>query len=92
MSEERAFRKKAFGGFDREDVIEYIDSLLGELKKSREESARKDARIAELERRLEEYEASASVESEVSFSECSSPEDVLAHVDRLLQNYLSREA
>lgn len=92
MIEEKAFRKKAFGGFDREDVIEYIDSLIGELKKCREENARKDNRIAELERRVEELETSATVQPEVSFSECDSPEDVLSHVDRILQNYLSKEA
>ena len=55
MIEERSFKRKAFGGFDREDVIEYIDELLAELQKCREENARKDARITELEGKLDEY-------------------------------------
>lgn len=91
MSEERPFKRKIFGGFDREDVIEYIDKLLAELKKSREESARKDSRIIELEHKLEAYETSAAVQPEISFAECNSPEDVLSQVDKILQNYLSKE-
>ncbi len=89
MSEERSFKRKAFGGFDREDVIEYIDELLAELQKCREENARKDARITELEGKLDEYEAAAATQAEIT-AECNSPQDVLSQVDKILQNYLSK--
>lgn len=89
MSEERPFKRKAFGGFDREDVIEYIDKLLVELKSSKEENARKDMRISELERKLDEYETTAAAQPEAAL-DCSSPEDVLSQVDKILQSYLSK--
>lgn len=89
MSEERSFKRKAFGGFDREDVIEYIDELLSELQKCREENARKDARITELEEKLDEYEAAAATQAEIT-ADCNSPEDVLSQVDKILQNYLNK--
>ena len=89
MSEERSFKRKAFGGFDREDVIEYIDELLAELQNCKNENARKDARISELERKLDEYEATAATQSEI-MADCSSPEDVLSQVDKILQSYLSK--
>ena len=89
MIEERSFKRKAFGGFDREDVIEYIDELLAELQKCREENARKDARITELEGKLDEYEAAAAAQAEIT-AECNSPQDVLSQVDKILQNYLSK--
>ena len=89
MSEERLFKRKAFGGFDREDVIEYIDKILAELKSSREELERKDARIAELEKKIDEYETVAA-QPPVPV-ECDSPEEVLSQVDLILQNYLNRE-
>ncbi|MBR3754502.1 MAG: DivIVA domain-containing protein [Clostridia bacterium] len=89
MIEERSFKRKAFGGFDREDVIEYIDELLAELQKCREENARKDARITELEERLDEYEATAVTQPEIT-ADCSSPEDVLSQVDKILQSYLNK--
>ena len=89
MSEERSFRRKAFGGFDREDVIEYIDALLVELQRCKEENARKDARITELEEKLDEYEAIAATQAEIT-ADCNSPEDVLSQVDKILQNYLNK--
>lgn len=89
MSEERSFKRKAFGGFDREEVIEYIDELLVELQRCKEENARKDARITELEEKLDEYEAIAATQVEIT-ADCNSPEGVLSQVDKILQNYLSK--
>lgn len=89
MSEERSFKRKAFGGFDREEVIEYIDELLVELQRCKEENARKDARITELEEKLDEYEAIAATQAEIT-ADCNSPEGVLSQVDKILQNYLSK--
>ncbi len=91
MSEERPFRRKAFGGFNREDVIEYIDKLLEELKAGKEENARKDARIAELEQKLDEYETAAASSTPAQVVQCDTPEDVLSQVDKILQSYLSKE-
>lgn len=89
MSEERSFKRKVFGGFDREDVIEYIDELLVELQNCKEENVRKDARITELEQKLDEYETIAATQSDIT-AECNSPEDVLSQVDKILQNYLCK--
>ncbi len=90
MSEERLFKKKLVGGFDREDVIGYIDELLSEIKKMREESERKDLRITELEKRIDEFEAACAAAPEPI--ELDKPEQVLSHVDKILQTYLGREA
>lgn len=91
MSEERLFKRKIFGGFDRDDVISYIDDLLFQLENSKKENLRKDARITELERKLDEYEAAQAVMQENHIIASDDPEEVLSQVDRILQNYLSKE-
>ena len=60
MSEERSFRKSAFGGFNRKDVIQYIEQLMNQLEQERAENRRKDERILDLERKLEQYEAACA--------------------------------
>lgn len=95
MSEERLFKKTFVGGFNREDVMAYIDELLTELKKAREENERMASRISELERKLDEYEAQAAAVSAAKPSGdaevLDNPADVLSQVDRILQSYLSKE-
>ncbi len=91
MAEERLFKRKIFGGFDRDDVIEYIDKLMAQLENSRKENLRKDARITELERKIDEYEAAEAIMQESVIVDSDDPEEVLSQVDRILQNYLSKE-
>ncbi len=94
MSEERLFKKTFLGGFNREDVMAYIDELLTELKKAEEENERMASRISELERKLDEYEAQAAVLAAKPSGDAEvldNPADVLSQVDRILQSYLNKE-
>lgn len=91
MAEERLFKKKIFGGFDRGDVMDYINNLMSELEASRKENLRKDARITELERKLDEYETAEAVMQENRIIDSDNPEEILSQVDRILQNYLNKE-
>lgn len=91
MAEERLFKRKIFGGFDRNDVMDYVDKLMSQLEAARKENLRKDARISELERKLDEYEAAEVIMQENQIIDSDDPEEVLSQVDRILQNYLSKE-
>ena len=91
MAEEKLFKRKLFGGFDRNDVMDYINNLMSQLEVSRKENLRKDARITELERKLDEYESAESVMQENRIIDSDNPEEILSQVDRILQNYLNKE-
>lgn len=91
MAEERLFKRKLFGGFDRNDVMDYVNKLMQQLETCRKENQRKDARISELERKIDEYEAAEAIMLENGIVDSDDPEEVLSQVDRILQNYLSKE-
>ncbi len=91
MGEEKSFKKSAFGGFNRKDVIEYIEQLMAELEAERAASRRKDERISDLERKLSKYEeATAASTFEITEGSADS-EDVLAQIDAILLKYLGKE-
>ncbi len=93
MAKEMVFKKNVFGGFNRDDVVLYINELLNELKLSNEENQRKDARITELENKLHEYETAAA-NTDLSLPadlDTDDPQQVLSHVDKILQCYLSKD-
>ncbi len=91
MSEERSFKKSTFGGFDRKDVIEYIEQLMTQLEAERAENRRKDERILDLERKLRQYEeAHAAAEAECP-EIVSDSDDVLSQIDAILVKYLGKE-
>jgi len=91
MSEERSFKKSAFGGFDRKDVIEYIEQLMIQLEAERAENRRKDERILDLERKLRQYE-DACAAATAEYTEVSDEsEDVLSQIDAILVKYLGKE-
>ncbi|MBQ3498354.1 MAG: DivIVA domain-containing protein [Clostridia bacterium] len=91
MGEERSFKKSALGGFNRKDVIAYIEELMNLIEMLRAENKRKDARIEDLERKLAVYEEACSVSSDISAGEELSSADVLAEIDEILIRYLGRE-
>ena len=98
MSEDRAFRKAAVGGFHRKDVIDYIEQLLIEQYACRKELAEKDEqiaalreRVAELERTIADMKAERDALPAVIPSE-EDPDEVPKQVDRLLKSYLGAEA
>jgi cell division septum initiation protein DivIVA len=65
------FKSKLFGGFDRQDVINYIEVLAGERNSLREENEKLTEKVAELEARCAEFpdaddDAPSDTEGEVS--------------------------
>ncbi len=97
MSEEKSFRKATVGGFNRKDVIDYIEQLLIERAASQKELSEKDKKIAELENQINklkhqitdiEYERE-SVSAIIT--ESDDPDTVLKKVDLILQSYLGSE-
>jgi len=91
MGEERSFKKSALGGFNRKDVIAYIEELMNLIQKLRAENKRKDERISDLERKLAVYEEACSASSVISSDEELDSEDVLAEIDEILLRYLGKE-
>ena len=91
MGEERSFKKSAFGGFNRKDVIAYVEELMALIQTLRAENKRKDERINDLERKLAVYEEACSVSSDVSETEEIISDDVLAEIDEILLKYLGKE-
>ncbi len=91
MGEERSFKKSALGGFNRKDVIAYIEELMTVVEALRAENKRKDERINELERKLVVYEEACSVSSDITEGEELASEDVLAEIDEILLRYLGKE-
>ncbi len=91
MGEERSFKKSALGGFNRKDVIAYIEELMTVVEALRAENKRKDERINELERKLAVYEEACSVSSDIPEGEELASEDVLAQIDEILLRYLGKE-
>ena len=90
MSEERSFKISAVGGFNRKDVIEYIEQLLSQLEEERAENRRKDERIEDLERKLEQYEQAFS-ETLDGADELTQTDDMYAQIDAILTKYLGKE-
>ena len=91
MGEERSFKKSALGGFNRKDVIAYIEELMNIIATLRTENKRKDERISELERKLAVYEEACSVSSDIPEGEELDSEDVFAEIDEILLRYLGKE-
>jgi len=91
MSEERSFKKSAFGGFDRKDVIEYIEQLMTQLEQERAENRRKDERILDLERKLRQYEEASAAATAECTEVYSGTDDVLSQIDAILVKYLGKE-
>lgn len=91
MSEERSFRKSAFGGFNRKDVIQYIEQLMNQLEQERAENRRKDERILDLERKLEQYEAACAAATVENTEVYSETDDILSQIDAILVKYLGKE-
>ena len=89
MDEERPFRKSALGGFNRKDVIEYIEELLRQHEADLSALRLKDSKIAELESRLAQAEKEREASSSV-IVESDDPDAVLARVDMILQSYLGK--
>ncbi len=88
MGEERQFKKSAIGGFNRKDVIEYIEQLMKELEEVRAQLKRRDERIDDLERKLEQYEqACATVTVQDDSDEAV---DAVAQIDAILAKYLGK--
>ncbi len=88
MGEERQFKKSALGGFNRKDVIEYIEQLMKELEDVRAQLKRRDERIDDLERKLEQYEqACATTAAEDTSDETV---DAVAQLDAILAKYLGK--
>lgn len=88
MGEERQFKKSALGGFNRKDVIEYIEQLMKELEDVRAQLKRRDERIDDLERKLEQYEqACATAAAEDTSYETV---DAVAQLDAILAKYLGK--
>ena len=91
MGEERPFRKAALGGFNRRDVIEYIEELLRQHETDTAALALKDKKISELEERIAQAEHEREAASSI-IVESDDPDAVLSQVDRILQSYLGKEA
>ncbi len=91
MGEERQFKKSALGGFNRKDVIEYIEQLLKELEDNRVQLKRRDERIDELERRLEQYEKACSTVGVIDSQSSDETVDAIARLDAILAKYLRKE-
>lgn len=92
MGEERSFKKSALGGFNRKDVMSYIEELMNLIEMLRAENKRKDARIEELERKLDIYEEACSVSaSDIPVGEDIDSKSVLAEIDEILLKYLGKE-
>ena len=91
MSEERSFKKSAFGGIDRKDVIEYIEQLMTQLEQERAENRRKDERILDLERKLRQYEEASAAATAECTEVYSENDDVLSQIDAILVKYLGKE-
>ncbi|MBQ5823874.1 MAG: DivIVA domain-containing protein [Clostridia bacterium] len=92
MGEEKSFKKSAFGGFNRKDVIEYIEQLMAQLEAERAESRRKDERISDLERKLSKYEEACATSTFEITEDSADSEGVLAQIDAILLKYLGGEA
>jgi cell division septum initiation protein DivIVA len=92
MGEERSFKKSALGGFNRKDVMAYIEELMNLIEMLRADNKRKDARIEELERKLDVYEEACSVSaSDIQVGGELESENVLAEIDEILLKYLGKE-
>lgn len=87
MGVERHFRASALGGFNRKDVIEYIEELLRQVEAERAELDNRDKKIAELEQKLREYEGSRKSEPAIVDMDAD-PDAVLSQVDMILKTYL----
>ena len=98
MSEDKSFRKAAVGGFNRKDVIDYIEQLLIEQAAEHRQLAEKDAQIAALKNRVAELENSCAArvgEQKAApelFTGEDDPDAVFKKVDSLLKSYLGTEA
>lgn len=90
MCEERLFKKSALGGFNRKDVIEYIEQLLKELEDARFQLKRRDDRITELERKLEQYEQACSTATIGIDDDSEEANDAVAQIDAILAKYLGK--
>ena len=88
MGEERPFKKSAFGGFNRKDVIEYIEQLLRELEDVYAQLKRRDERIDDLERKLEQYEQACA--APVAQEDSGETVDAVAQLDAILAKYLGK--
>ena len=87
MGEERQFKKSAVGGFNRKDVIEYIEQLLKELEEAKTQLKRRDDRIDELERRLEQYEQACSTVGVIDSVNSDEEDDAISRLDAILAKY-----
>ena len=98
MSEDRSFRKAAFGGFNRKDVIDYIEQLLIEQAENRKALVEKDEQLAALKEQLAALNSKmADMEDERGsassvITDEDDPDTVLKKVDSLLKSYLGAEA
>ncbi len=88
MGEERPFKKATLGGFNRKDVIEYIEQLMSELEDVRAQLKRRDERIDDLERKLEQYEQACT--TSVTEEDSGKEVDVAAQIDAILAKYLGK--
>lgn len=87
MGVERHFRASAIGGFNRKDVIEYIEELLKQIETANAELDSRDKKIAELEQKLKEHEtARQGVPAIVDMN--GDADEVLSQVDMILKAYL----
>ena len=91
MSEERSFKKSALGGFNRKDVMAYIEELMKLIQTLRAENKRKDERINDLERKLAVYEEACSASSVMASEEEDDSENIFNEIDEILLTYLGKE-
>ncbi len=91
MGEERSFKKSALGGFNRKDVMEYIEELMNMIQALRADNKRKDERISDLERKLAVYEEACSASTVMSTDDEIDSEDIFNEIDEILLRYLGKE-
>ena len=91
MSEERSFKKSALGGFNRKDVMAYIEELMKLIQTLRAENKRKDERINDLERKLAVYEEACPESSVWASDDEDDSENIFNEIDEILLRYLGKE-
>lgn len=91
MGEERSFKKAALGGFNRKDVIDYIEELMTLIQALRTDNKRKDERIRDLERKLAVYEEACSASTVMPTDDEFDSEEIFTEIDEILLKYLGKE-
>ncbi len=65
MANDIVFKSKAFGGFDKEQVMDFVNTILGEKKALEKSVAESNIKVAEANAKMNEYKAKADEAEEL---------------------------